>query len=81
MVDPCDDVGEGDPTTRKAPVLMLYHLVRVLLLFHSRHWGLLTPVSRQRGGVMASQTLRLAFQWVDPVTLRGLRGGLLGIWG
>ena len=30
---------------------------------------------------MASRTLRLAFQRVDPVTLRGLRGGLLGIWG
>jgi hypothetical protein len=55
--------------------------LRVATRAVAKHWGLLSPVSRQRGGVMASRTLRLAFQRVDPVTLRGLRGRLLGIWG
>ena len=41
----------------------------------------LSPVTHQTHGVRASQSLLLANQRVDPVTLRGLRGGLLGILG
>jgi hypothetical protein len=43
------------------------------------HWGLQTPPSHQRVGVMTSQTLLLAAQRVYPMNLRCLRGGLLGI--